>query len=113
MKAIACKLNGTRLDIKVYEASYLERISGLMGKRNFDYGLLINDTSSIHTCFMFEVMDAIFLSSNNKVLKVINSMKPWRFAFPVRKAKKVLELPGGTSERLGIQVDQQMEFDYV
>ena len=113
MKEMICKLSGKKLEIKVFEAGFFERISGLMFKRNFDYGLLINNTNSIHTFFMFEVMDAISLDSKNTVVEIRDNMKPWGVTFFNWKARKVLELPAGWGDKLGILKGSQLEFHYV
>ncbi len=113
MREMNCTMNNLKLDVKIYEAGFFERISGLMFKKGFNYGLLINKTNSVHTCFMREKMDAIFLSGHNKVVKVYKNMKPWRITFPVFKAKKVLELPAGLSDKFLIEPGTKLEFTYV
>jgi len=78
--------------------SFVERSLGLMfmdEMRGFD-GLLISPCNSIHTHFMRFSLDVLFLSTENKVVKVIKNMKPWRMSWIYFSANKVLELPAGT-----------------
>ncbi len=77
--------------------NFVSRLVGLMfGSKmsGFD-ALLLSPANSIHTCFMRYNIDVIFLNSENKIVKVIRSMRPWRFTWIYWRAKHVLELPGG------------------
>jgi len=78
--------------------SSIKRIIGLMFTKNLGErdGLLITPCNSIHTFFMRYDLDIVFLSRNNKVVKVIRNMKPWRMTWIYFKATKVLEMMGGT-----------------
>ena len=73
------------------------RLIGLMFKKQLigAEGLLINPCNSIHTFFMRYSLDIIFLSSDNKVIKIIRDLKPWRMTWIYFRAKKTLELPAG------------------
>jgi uncharacterized protein len=76
----------------------IDRMIGLMFSSDlsgFD-GLLISPTNSIHTFFMRYELDIIFLNKENKVVKIIRNMKPWRMTRMYFKAVKVLEMKGGT-----------------
>ncbi|MFZ4712709.1 MAG: DUF192 domain-containing protein [Bacteriovoracaceae bacterium] len=88
---------------------FFDRLIGLMFKKQmigFD-ALLIIGSNSIHTCFMRFNIDVVFLSRDNKVVKIFKDMKPWRFTLLYLKAMKVIELPGGS---LGsIQVGDEVE----
>lgn len=84
------------IDDKLYEIreciKFKDRLLGLMFKRNISELLLFNNCKSIHTFFMFDNIDIIFLDNNNNILKTINSAPKWRI-YSCKKAKKVLELP--------------------
>jgi len=90
--------SGIKICSKVKLANDMfSRIKGLMfAKRmnGFD-GIMIDPCNSIHTFFMRFDIDVIFLDSNNKIVKIIRSMKPWRMSLLYIKSKKVLELNGG------------------
>ena len=67
---------------------------GLMFKKSIkqDSGLLIYWCNNIHTFFMRFAIDAIFLDRNNKVVRIVSNLKPWRFSPMVFGANKVLEV---------------------
>lgn len=71
---------------------------GLMFKKEmsgFD-GLLIEACNSIHTFFCRFDLDILFLSKENKVVRIYRSLRPWRMTTLSFKTTKVLELNGGT-----------------
>ncbi len=92
--------------------NFLLRAKGLMfssgiGDRD---GLLIEPCNSIHTFFMNYPIDVIFLSSDNKVVKVFKFLKPWRMTRMYFSASKVLEMVAGslkTELNPGDQLDIQ------
>jgi uncharacterized membrane protein (UPF0127 family) len=72
------------------------RLKGLMfAKEMIGDGLLIDPCNSIHNCFVRFPIDVIFLDSENKIVKIIRSFKPWRFSWIYFRAVKVIELPAG------------------
>jgi hypothetical protein len=77
--------------------TFLSRLIGLMFKEKLvdADGLLIDPCRSIHTFFMKYSLDIVFLSEENKVIKIIRHMKPWRLSWIYFRAIKTLELPAG------------------
>ncbi len=73
------------------------RIKGLLGKKSLGHGqaLLIKPCNSIHTFFMNFPIDVIFIDKNNRVVKTISSLKPYRLSAIYFKAYSVIELPVG------------------
>ena len=74
--------------------SLFDRIKGLMFKKdfvNFD-GMMLLHCNSIHTFFMKMPIHAIFLSNDNKIIKIYQNLKPWRITPMIFKARKVLEI---------------------
>jgi len=59
-------------------------------------GLLLTSCSSIHTFWMKFSIDAIFLDWNNKVVRLIEDIKPFRLSPFVISACKVLEVKSGS-----------------
>jgi uncharacterized membrane protein (UPF0127 family) len=59
-------------------------------------GLMIYGSRSIHTFFMRYNLDIIFLNSENKIVKIIRQMRPWRMTWIYFRARNVLEMTGGT-----------------
>ena len=90
----------------------LARMRGLLGRRALPSGegLLLRPASSIHMAFMRFAIDAVFLDSNGRVLKVARDLKPWRMA-AARRAKAVVELPSGEASRRGIEIGQRLVSD--
>ena len=82
-----------------------ERRKGLLGRDSLDpsAALVISPCSSIHTMFMRFPIDVIFLDRDNRVVKVITAMKPWRTALGGRGAQSALELEAGALEANGLQ----------
>lgn len=91
---------------------FLLRLKGLMFSRKmagFD-GLILEPCSSIHTFFMKFTIDAIFINKENTVVAIYRNMKPWKLTPLIFKARKVLELAGGSTpsfvkegDKLGIE----------
>ena len=81
----------------------LVRMRGLLGRRDLrsDEGILLEPAGTIHTFFMRFPIDAVFLDRDGRVLRVVESMPPWRMA-GARHARAVLELRAGESLRRGL-----------
>jgi len=75
----------------------VSRLVGLMFREKLigADGLLINPCNSIHTFFMRYSLDIVFLNSDNKIVKIIRNIRPWRMTWIYFRAKKTLELPAG------------------
>lgn len=91
--------------IKIIEAkSFLKKLLGLMGKSNFDYGMLFRRTNSIHTFFMKESIDVLGINQNNEVIFKILSMPKNKTLIIKNKIKNtsIIELPSNTSKKIKI-----------
>jgi uncharacterized protein len=75
------------------------RFVGLMGRRELlaGHGICIRPCSSIHMFFMRFPIDAVFVDSDGKIVRLYDTLRPWRMTRVVRRAKAVLELPAGTA----------------
>lgn len=74
--------------------TFYERTKGLIGRRDLAVGrgLLIERCNAIHTFFMKFAIDATFLDRNNRVVKVVRNIRPWRLlVWGGWRARKVLE----------------------
>jgi len=82
---------------------------GLLGRRDLPHGegLMLRPASSVHTAFMRFPIDAVFLDRDGRVLKVARGLRPWKTSAR-RKARAVLELPAGESERRGIEIGERL-----
>jgi uncharacterized protein len=85
------------------------RMKGLLGRRSLPpgEGLLLRPTPSIHTFFMRFPIDAVFLDRHLRVVDIVPSLGPWRFAGR-RRARAVLELAAGEAERRGLLRDERL-----
>ena len=75
-------------------STFAERAKGLIGVKSLPpgEGLLIPGCNAIHTFFMSMAIDATFLDRDNRVVKVVRGIHPWRpFVWGGWRAVKVLE----------------------
>jgi uncharacterized protein len=70
--------------------------------------LRITKTSSITMLFMRFPIDVVFLSRQGEVLKVAESVAPWR-ARSCRHSYAVLELAAGEAGRRGLAVGDRVD----
>ena len=91
--------------------NYFKRLKGLMGQPVIPegFGLWIVPCNDIHSCFMRVEFDAVFLDKENRVLHLMERMKPWRVSKFVKGGRAVLELPAGVIAATGTQVGDQLE----
>lgn len=87
-----------------------ERMKGLMGKKNIDFGLLFNHCNNIHTFFMKEPIDVIYIDKNGIIVALDNPIVPWRLGRLIFKGKHLVELPEGTINKFDIKIGQKVTF---
>jgi uncharacterized membrane protein (UPF0127 family)/CheY-like chemotaxis protein len=87
----------------------LRRMRGLLGRRALPSGegLLLRPAPAIHTAFMRFDIDAVFLDSDLRVVRVVEGLRPWRAAGQ-RGAKAVLELAAGECARRRLALGDQL-----
>ncbi len=89
---------------------FFERMRGLLGTRELgDRSLLIAPCSSVHTFAMHYAIDLVFIDKHWRVIKTVNSLKPWRMA-AARNAAMVLELAAKRLQELPLNIGQQLEW---
>lgn len=93
--------------------SFLKKLVGLLNRNNlsFDEGIILEKCNSIHSFGMKFDFDAIYLDNDNKVVRLIENIKPNRIMPIVFKAKKVLETSAGFIQKNNIQIDDQFKFE--
>jgi uncharacterized protein len=88
----------------------VDRIIGLL--RTFELnpgeGLWIERSPSIHMFFMRYPIDAVFVSADGHVTKVVAGLKPWRVVWWARGARDCLELPAGAAAESGTTVGDEL-----
>jgi len=97
------KTNKTKYEIVVADSFY-KRLTGLIGKKNIDYGMLFPKCNSIHTYFMKESIDVVGLDENNEVIYKYENLDKNRVIKINNEVKKtsILELPANASKRIKI-----------
>ena len=90
---------GTVLALRETKAdNFFARAMGLMGRSNFSAqeAMVIVPCRSVHTFFMRFPIDIIFLDKDNRIIEIIESMKPFRLSRINYRAYSVVELAAGT-----------------
>ena len=92
-------------------ATVKSRLLGLLGREALPEGeaLLLEPCTSIHTFFMRFPIDVAFVGADGRVLKLYESLKPWRATWLHRTAALAIELPAGTCERTGTRDGDRLE----
>lgn len=87
--------------------TYMQKLTGLMGKKNINYGMFFPDVPSIHTFFMRESIDVIGLNDAMIVTSIYEDVKPNKILI-LKNAKHTLELPKGESKQY--HIGQRVKF---
>lgn len=87
--------------------TYMQKLTGLMGKKNVNYGMFFPGVSSIHTFFMKESIDVIGLNDAMIVTSIYENVKPNKILI-LKNANHTLELPKGESKRY--HIGQKVKF---
>jgi uncharacterized membrane protein (UPF0127 family) len=98
----------------VFEAdvadTFFSRFRGLMGKSPIERPLWILPCADIHTFFMKEAIDVVFLSKEGKVLRVAEAMPKNKTSGTVKGGHSVLELPAHTLAGMDLLDVRTFEF---
>jgi uncharacterized membrane protein (UPF0127 family) len=91
-------------------AGMIRRGLGLMGRRAWTDtdGLVLEHCNSIHTFFMRMPIDVAYLDREDRVVRLIGELAPWRIGPIAFKANRVVELPAGTLARTGTQLGDRL-----
>jgi uncharacterized protein len=94
-------------------ATHWSRLRGLLGTRELPAGdgLWILPCRQIHMFGMRYAIDAVFLDAEQRVVEVVESLRPGRASRRVAEAVSVLELPAGTVAQAGLHAGAQLAFD--
>jgi uncharacterized membrane protein (UPF0127 family) len=90
------------IEIKVVE-TFFSKFLGFMFKKNVKYALLFKNCRSIHTFFMRFNLDIVFLDKENKVIKVVRNVKPFRVVLPIKNSFSILEIPSNIGNLTNIE----------
>jgi protein-S-isoprenylcysteine O-methyltransferase Ste14/uncharacterized membrane protein (UPF0127 family) len=97
---------------RVYLAnSIYARMIGLLGTDGSDpaMALWFVPCSSIHTFGMNYPIDALYLDEEERVVRILEHVKPNQVFMPVSAVKSVLELPAGAAGQCGFRVNDRLE----
>ena len=84
--------------------NYFTRLRGLIGRDAKALGgLWIRPCGQIHTCFMSEAIDVLYLDRDGRVLRIDTAVPKNRFFRAVKQARQVLELPASDAAILKLQ----------
>jgi uncharacterized membrane protein (UPF0127 family) len=91
--------------------SSMRRLFGLLGRRGLSAGggLWISPSSGIHTMGMAFPIDVIGLDRNYNIVKLWNSVRPFRLTSISLQIKSVLELPAGIIQTSGAQIGDTLQ----
>ena len=78
-----------------------KRLRGLMGLDiDQESGVIIQPCNSIHTMFMKEPIDVLFLDDNGIIIKTLWNVAPWRIIGIVKESVSVVEGKAGVFSKL-------------
>jgi hypothetical protein len=81
------------------------------GKISPDRGLWFDNCSAIHTIGMRERIDAVFLATDGRVMRVNYSVPPYRLAIICVGARSVVELGAAPTRRRDLLVGDQLALE--
>ena len=92
-------------------SSSLDRTVGLLRTPEVKpgEGLWIERSPSIHMLFMPYAIDAVFVSRQGRVTKVVANLKPWRIVWWARGARDCLELRAGAAAESATQAGDELQ----
>ena len=107
---MSCKLYNVRIRVA---SRFWQRFKGLMFAAPLaaDQALLITPCPSVHTFFMREPIDLVYLDRNARAVKLVEAVPPWRFSTGGRGAYQVLEMQSGAIARLAIKAGHSFAED--
>ena len=94
--------------------NFFTRLRGLVGVKELAAGdgMLIQPCNQVHCMFMSIPIDVLYIGSDQRVLAIDASMRPWAMGRLIRGAKRVLELPAGTAAVTGTVVGDQLTITF-
>jgi uncharacterized protein len=91
-------------------SSFLDRLFGLLNPRNPRY-LIFNTHFGIHTLFMKKAIDILVLDGNQKIVKIKESLSPYRLYFYHPKYSVVIEMPKGSIRRFELRLNDKISIE--
>jgi uncharacterized membrane protein (UPF0127 family) len=112
MKIINAKNQAILADNLIFARGIFVRMKGLLGRRHLPKGaaLLIKRCNSVHTFFMRFPIDVLFVGKDNRVVKAISRLRPFRISAVCWRSSFVIELPAGTIQATATSPNDQLLF---
>ena len=85
----------------VIAKTFKQKLMGLMGKTNINYGMFFPHVNAIHTFFMKDTIDVIGLNNNMVVMEIHPNIKPNHILL-LNHSIHTLELPKNSSHKYKI-----------
>jgi len=81
----------------LYRPGMLFRMKGLLGRKTLEKGagIWLKPCNSIHMFFMKFPIDAIFLDSSGRIVRIYHQIRPWRITPVILSSRSVLEIRAG------------------
>ncbi len=89
---------------------FWQRLAGLMGQAQpaARCALLIARCTSVHTCFMRQAIDIVYLDRQGRITGLRPGVGPWCLSRGERGSRHVLEMCAGTIARHGLALGMQL-----
>jgi uncharacterized membrane protein (UPF0127 family) len=106
MKIINKTNNSVVAEEVIVASNFFKRMKGLLGKKELrpNQALVLKPCNSIHTFFMHFPIDVLFVDKNNRIIKAISCLKPFKLTPIYLNAAFAIELPFGTIQSFSIQI---------
>ena len=90
-----------------FALSFIDRMRGMIGRKFHEDGfdaMVFANCNSIHSLFMRQNIDVIFLDAENKVVGLRANLATWLPFVYCSKAVRTIELPSGVIEHSGTEI---------
>jgi hypothetical protein len=90
-----------------------QKVKGLLGRECLEdgQGLLFKSAGSLHTLFMRFPIDIVYADKNGKILKLAESVGPFKLVAAPLRCFYALELPAGAIKASGTRVGDRLSFE--
>lgn len=109
-------INQTRATVLAEDIMFantpVKRLKGLLGDKSLLDGLalVIKPCNCVHTLFMRFSIDVLFVDKNNKVVKALGQLSPFRLSNLYWKSQIAVELPSGKIKSTQTQNGDLLQF---
>ena len=90
-----------------FAINFCDRLRGMIGRKfhisGFD-AMVFSGCNSIHTFFMSQKIDVLFLNTENKVIGMRKNLARWLICVRCPRAVSTIELPAGVIEHSGTEI---------